>query len=96
MVEFQPTLQNNTSPECIISCPGVSRGMERSKIRLELRDGLQGCTPSFFVSADYAICVLSRKWFADNMQITIAQKERPGEVGSAPRISNLYTMEEGR
>lgn len=50
MVEFRPSLQILLTTECLILPPGAAPGEVVDKIRLELRDGLQGCTPSFFVS----------------------------------------------
>lgn len=35
----------------------------RCKIRLELRDGLQGCTPSFFMSMSYEISRFQQAYF---------------------------------
>ena len=66
-------------------CPGR---MERSKIRLELFDGLQGCTPSFFISRGCVINLLPGLRFSDKMQTKTAQKETQD---SHPRsLKSLY------
>jgi hypothetical protein len=52
--------------------------MERSKNRLELRNGLQGCTPFFFVSISCGHPILEVTKDSDKMQTKTAQKRDPG------------------
>ena len=71
--------------ECGLHAPG---GKERSKIRLELRNGLQGCTPFFFVSFSCGHPILEVTKDSDKMQTKTAQKETQD---SHPRsLKSLY------
>lgn len=72
MMKLTPPADNK---ECGLHAPG---GKERSKIRLELFDGLQGCTPSFFISRGCVIDLLPGLRFSDKMQTKTAQKRDPG------------------
>lgn len=88
MADFLPMMKSTHRPGYRYSQSGCPGRKERSKIRLELRNGLQGCTPFFFVSISCGHPILEVTKDSDKMQTKTAQKETQD---SHPRsLKSLY------
>jgi len=88
MAESQPLMKCHHRPGYRYSHPGCPGIKGRCKIRLELRSGLQGCTPLFFVSSSWIFCGCPQNVDSDKMQTKTAQKETQD---SHPRsLKSLY------
>ena len=74
MVEFRPSLQIPLTTECLILPPGTAPGEVVDKIRLEMKDELQRCTSSFFISVSCQSGANCHRLLSDNMQTKSAKK----------------------
>ena len=75
MAKCQPSMKSNTGCTCLESCLETPGDGNRCKIRLELRKGLQGCTPFFCVSVSCRIDQHFLSAISDKMQTKTAKKK---------------------
>jgi len=86
-----PSMKNHPAPTCLECCPGTPGMWKRLMNRLELRKGLQGCTPFFCVSMDYGFRPQPGNPVSDKIQTKTAKKETQDTTPRSPK--SLYNGE---